>query len=606
MSHRWNEILTKASSTTRDNYQRRVHGPPGSTSDETESGSGWTPNQKLSDTLIDIGKFAIELGIKYVWADSICIIQQDSTDWENEAKMMATYYQNAWLTVAVTQTVTKKGGFLPQTTMDPSSIPRVSRLPYRDEEGNQQGHFYLQGLPGSTLRQSYEESIVNCDLLNRGWVFQEWILSPRILCFSTLMPFLVCAGLPPLPITGNIMTNPHINSSEAQGGMRNEKDHFFHGDDRLLEQGYKHRLGLDLTVSRAAVFDTWRKLVIMYSTLDLTRFENDRLVALAGIAKEIGLALSTRPTSQLGKVRSGSRAKYCDTYACGIWLGDIVRELQWERFDGLVKPPCRARGFPTWSWLSFGSPTTDGTGKPTMGGARVLWPFRKFYSKSLEIPFVGFDEGRRLADPVQSVSLKAACVIPVGTEADNWPIDFTNSDEWKVLDLFDGSNDYGNRSRFIALCFEQVKFIEVQLGPRFDSSRPSSIAAKCTQHKSEGQRDHWRVTTLPISEEGRIDATERICGWASLEHPDFQQPGRDPTEHGIFALRIAHLPEVNAMETWFAKNSQTAAIVLYIRQVRPGETGDRAYFERLGIGRLFGSEVDEKFAAAEEREIWLI
>lgn len=605
LSHRWNEI-TKVSSTTGDNYQRRVHGLPGSTSDEVESGPGWTLDQKLSDLFIDIGKLAVELGIKYVWIDSMCIIQEDTADWESEATMMATYYQNAWLTVAATQTVTTGGGFLRQKIMDPYSIPRVSRLPYRNKEGKQEGHFYLQGLPGSTLRREYEDNIVNCNLLNRGWVFQEWILSPRILCFSTLTPFLICAELPPLPITGNIMTNPHIESSEAHKDITSEKDPFLHGDHGFLEQGYKHRLGLDLTASRAAVFDTWRKLVTMYSSLELTRFENDRLVALAGIAKEIGLALSTKCTSQPGEVRTDSREKYESTYACGIWLADIVRELQWERSDGLVKPPCRARGFPTWSWLSLGSPTTDGTGRPIMGGARVSWPYLEVYSKSLRLWDGAFRKGRRMSDPVWCLSLRVACVIPVGTEADNWPIDLTQSDEWKDLEPFDGSNDYGNRNRFIALCFQQAKFIEVQLGPRFDSSSPASIAAKCTSHYSDSQTDHWRAVTLPISWEGGVNTQEIIRGWASLEHPEYQQPGRDPREHRILALKLAHLPEVYAMGAWFASYPHTAAIVLYIRQVQPGEIGDRVYFERLGIGRLFGSEVDGKFAEAEEKEIWLI
>lgn len=337
LSHRWNATVTKASITTWENYEDRVHGLPGSTPDEAESGPGWTLGKKLNDLFIDIGRLAVSLDIKYVWIDSICIVQQDTTDWKNEAEMMAAYYQNAWLTVAATNTVTEGGGFLHQTTMDLSSIPRVSRLPYRNREGKQEGHFYLQGLPGSTLRQEYEDSIIDSDLLDRGWVFQEWILSPRILCFSTLAPFLVCAELPPVPIAGNEMTNHEINSAQARPDFAGGKDPFSCGDRDLLEQGYKYRLGLDLTVSRAAVFDTWRKLIMIYSGLELTRFENDRLVALAGVAREFGSALSAKPVGRPGEIGTAIQANYSNTYACGMWLGDIVRELQWERSDGLRK-----------------------------------------------------------------------------------------------------------------------------------------------------------------------------------------------------------------------------------------------------------------------------
>lgn len=598
--------MTKESSTTRDNYQRRVHGPPGSTSNEVKSASGWTLGQKLNELFIDVGILAVSLEIKYVWVDSICIVQNDTADWENEATMMAGYYQNAWLTVAATKTVTEGGGFFHQATLDPSSIPRVSRLPYRNREGNQEGHFYLQGLLDSTLRHEYEHDIINCDLLDRGWVFQEWILSPRILCFSTLTPFLICAELPPLPIAGNLMTNHEIDSFYTWRDITSDKDPFLYGDHDFLKQGYKHRLGLDLTASRASVFDTWRRLMMIYSSLQLTRFENDRLVALAGIAKEIRLALSSRPISDPNEVGGEDQAKYSNTYACGIWLGDIVRELQWERAEGLTRPPCRSRGFPTWSWLSLGSPTIGGIRQPTLGGARVLWPDFDVYSKSLQTLGGEERQGRRMPDPVQCVSLKSAYVIPTGTESNGWPIDLSRSEAWKMLESFDWNDSYGNSNRFVCLCFRQAKLINVQLGPRFENQRRSSIAAKCTHHESDVQRDHWRMVTLPVSGEGGFNSQETIRGWASLEHPDYQQPGRDPKEDRIMALRIAHLPEVNAMGSWYISFSDTAEIVLYIRRTRPGETGDRAYFERLGIGRLFGSEVKDEFAAAEEGEIWLV
>lgn len=173
------------------------------------------------------------------------------------------------------------------------------------------------------------------------------------------------------------------------------------------------------------------------------------------------------------------------------------------------------------------------------------------------------------------------------------------------MKLFDGDNDYGNSNRFVGLCFQQAKCIDVQLGPRFGSQKNSSIAAKCTHHESDGNRDYWRAVSLPTSRKGGETIQETIRGWASLEHPDYQQPGKDPKEDRVLALRIAHLPEVNGMGSWFISNTDTAAIVLYIREVR-GETGNRTYFERLGVGRLFGPEIESEFATAEEKEIWLI
>jgi hypothetical protein len=42
-----------------------------------------------------------QLGIYGIWIDSLCIIQDDSQDWQNESSKMAQYYSNAYFTIAV-------------------------------------------------------------------------------------------------------------------------------------------------------------------------------------------------------------------------------------------------------------------------------------------------------------------------------------------------------------------------------------------------------------------------------------------------------------------------------------------------------------------------
>jgi hypothetical protein len=45
-------------------------------------------------------EFAQGMGIKYVWIDSLCIIQGNSQDWHSEAAKMGDVYWNATLVVA--------------------------------------------------------------------------------------------------------------------------------------------------------------------------------------------------------------------------------------------------------------------------------------------------------------------------------------------------------------------------------------------------------------------------------------------------------------------------------------------------------------------------
>ncbi|EEU37272.1 uncharacterized protein NECHADRAFT_8528, partial [Fusarium vanettenii 77-13-4] len=41
------------------------------------------------------------LGVRYLWIDSLCIIQQDKDDWEKECSRMRDVYKNSYLTISV-------------------------------------------------------------------------------------------------------------------------------------------------------------------------------------------------------------------------------------------------------------------------------------------------------------------------------------------------------------------------------------------------------------------------------------------------------------------------------------------------------------------------
>ncbi len=41
-----------------------------------------------------------ELGIRYLWIDSLCILQDSKQDWQQESKMMAAIYRDSTLTIS--------------------------------------------------------------------------------------------------------------------------------------------------------------------------------------------------------------------------------------------------------------------------------------------------------------------------------------------------------------------------------------------------------------------------------------------------------------------------------------------------------------------------
>lgn len=57
------------------------------------------PLRSLPRNFSDAVETCRKLGIRYVWIDSLCIIQDSSEDWKREAQMMHKVYKNAEVTI---------------------------------------------------------------------------------------------------------------------------------------------------------------------------------------------------------------------------------------------------------------------------------------------------------------------------------------------------------------------------------------------------------------------------------------------------------------------------------------------------------------------------
>ncbi|VTT69508.1 unnamed protein product [Fusarium fujikuroi] len=169
LSHRWSNPETPRSSTCLRNSHDRVAGLQ-------------SAFQDIDPLFTDVLLVASQVGIQYVWIDSLCIIQDSPQDWNAEAVKMADYYQNASFTImaAVPPNKRSQGLFhLPE-----GDLYRLARLPYRVKEGNRKGHFDLSCRLDPARETQQHNQIQKNDLLSRGWVFQEWALSRRIAWYT--------------------------------------------------------------------------------------------------------------------------------------------------------------------------------------------------------------------------------------------------------------------------------------------------------------------------------------------------------------------------------------------------------------------------------------
>jgi hypothetical protein len=262
----------------------------------------------LPSTLSDAINVARRLGLRYVWIDALCIIQDDHMDWQFEAQKMGDIYRNAFLTIAAIASSSAEDEFLLQRDSTQGVLVHYTSSRHPELNGEYMVKAYSDS--GEDADQFIYE-IGSSNWNKRGWTFQERYLSRRILFFGKKMLHFECRTL---------------CRSEGYAGE--------------LRRTVKWQLRLQSQYSWLSLRSNWRRLILEYSNRSFT-YEKDRLPAISGLARELRTALASR----------GISAEY---YA-GIWSMYITEELLWTctRFS----PTSRRRGLgpiahPSWTWAS--------------------------------------------------------------------------------------------------------------------------------------------------------------------------------------------------------------------------------------------------------------
>lgn len=133
------------------------------------------PLHTLSKTFQDAVEVTRRLGIRYLWIDSLCIIQDSAADWDTEAIQMEYVYNNCFFNIAATHSANGEGGLF--TRRDPLvNLPVRVQATYDGEEPK-----FLMSINANRWVEAFEREPLN----TRGWVIQERIFSPRICHFTS-------------------------------------------------------------------------------------------------------------------------------------------------------------------------------------------------------------------------------------------------------------------------------------------------------------------------------------------------------------------------------------------------------------------------------------
>jgi hypothetical protein len=192
--------------------------------------------ENMSQTYRDAVTVTRAVGIQYLWIDSLCIIQDDNTDWERESNIMGLIYERAYLTIAASAIEKSIDGlFLPRPAQPP-----VIELPYINISGEKEGSVFIAARP--QYPKPARPDMALSALSGRAWATQEWILSRRIVHYME---------------TGLIWTCKRVTRDEMGSNSK--------ADETKPD---------------------WDIIIDKYSKRQLT-YEKDRLVALQGLANEM-------------------------------------------------------------------------------------------------------------------------------------------------------------------------------------------------------------------------------------------------------------------------------------------------------------------------------
>jgi hypothetical protein len=306
---------------------------------------------ELPQTIQDAIIVTRGLGLRYVWIDAVCIIQDSFEDKVKEIKVMGNIYHHSTLTVAAVSAAAVAEGFL-------RTKPRPTvKLPYLCPDGS-------KGTVQLALQRMVD--LWQETMYTRGWCLQEYLLSGRLLLFTDTEVLWSCQDEPfRHPESTHVIydadstehsRNPFrrlpgsIFFAEKQPVIAQVKAPPESGDNDPPQTGPLEQrmseIGLDVQSERkldAKALDSyleWTTLVSNYSRRRLTVL-SDRLPALSGVAEKFQEAWGG------------------EKYYAGLWPKHFVEFLSWRhdlqlQGESLTRPsPC---GSPSWSWASVEGP----------------------------------------------------------------------------------------------------------------------------------------------------------------------------------------------------------------------------------------------------------
>lgn len=291
------------------------------------------PDSALPQTFRDAVMVARQFSVRYLWVDALCIIQDSPDDWNREAFTMRYIYSHSVCNIAASVALDQYSGLFSDRSLK-QSLPGAFRL----------SQDFSNAVNSQILvfdKDYWNRQLAHGPLHNRGWVFQECLLAPRILYFARDQILWEC-----------------FQGNKCEGFLSGIPYNLRGKDLTALWSSLRSSVpseGMTLPIH-----GLWTDIVERYTLCNLT-YHKDKLPALAGVAQVFADATG-------------------DEYADGLWLSKMVEQLLWHVVNP-SEPVTRPRA-PSWSWASVrGRVRTRGLSSPRVNLVSLIRIVRQDVSR---------------------------------------------------------------------------------------------------------------------------------------------------------------------------------------------------------------------------------
>ncbi|KAK3947084.1 heterokaryon incompatibility protein-domain-containing protein [Pseudoneurospora amorphoporcata] len=286
------------------------------------------PTDTLPQVYKDAAAFARAFGVRYVWIDSLCIIQDSPTDWNEQSSMMDQIYTHGVLNLSAMFGERALGLQVGRDPLGISPCILSRRLSTNPENGEELYEHWacFEGYGANSF-------VYLAPLFKRGWCLQEKVLPIRNVYLGEQLIWQCQRN----------MATESFPSWICRSSSGLKRDTLMHAE-RQHTSIWKFRSTDGNTAARSPD-EVWEEIAMIYSGTEVTK-QMDRLAALRGILNRMAAFFNKELEP--------------DWCIAGLWKTCLVRHLLWRRHGAINQSDsqmvARAKElleiFPSRSWAS--------------------------------------------------------------------------------------------------------------------------------------------------------------------------------------------------------------------------------------------------------------